>query len=139
MTSKKPSHSIVYVGQATRFWAFQIDLILLTIFVISPGVVFIENRFIPEGIFDAIGFALLILYFWGSNRFFAGTLGQRLMGYKVIPANGKAPRYAARLMYGFIAQAFWLRTIFNGKPTEDGIYWWDVKSNTRAVSTRHPN
>ncbi len=123
------------VGLWTRLWAFQIDAFLFWLIIILPTVLFVQDRLIPDGITDIIGFTILFLYFWLMPQFGKATVGQHLLGYKIVPVTGKTANYPIRILLSIPAFMMNLATLAYYQKDTTGIYWWDSLSNTRAVRT----
>lgn len=127
------SSNINYVDLMTRFWASQIDFFALCIFFIAPSVYLIEDRFIPNGLFDIIGFIFIFLYFSALPRFGRATIGQKLMGYRILPIENQTPQYEYRVFYGIVANMLSILTYFEYRNSKTNVFWWDRKSHTLAV------
>ena len=80
-----------------------------------------------------IVFGTMSLYFIIANALFSATIGQRVLGYKIIPAVDQNPHYIVRFILGFIAFFLGAITFPANRDVKDGVYWWDRESNTRAV------
>lgn len=132
-----PHHRLIPVGLGTRFAALQVDYVVIMFVIIVPITTFMPDLMIVEsGLFKVIiGFWLL--YSWVAGRFFGGTIGQHILGYKIIEAQGERPKYTLRLIFGFLALCLSVFTWWWNYHIKDGIYWWDRASNTRAVPLRY--
>jgi len=95
------------------------------------------NIFVPadpsDGVVLLIVFGLFSLYFTIGNACFEATVGQRVLGYKIIPAIDEKPYYIVRFILGFVAFFLGFITWLGNRHVKDGTYWWDYESNTRAV------
>ncbi len=82
-----------------------------------------------------LGFASLYFYFfylpWKSKQ----TVGEYILGFKIVAASGQgfSPNYALRPMMSFIGLCAWPVSVFLALRNEDKRFWWDTKSRTRAV------
>ena len=135
MKRRAQNRRLIPVLMDTRIVAVQIDFLSLSVVFGLPLVV-MEDLHIADGILEfifCIIFAIFSIYYWIANRFFEGSIGQRLLGYKVVPMANEKPRYLLRFLFGSIAFLLWFFTWLANRHIKDGIYWWDVKSNTRAV------
>ncbi len=116
----------------TRFAALHVDGLFLFVTVLFP-LRQLEKRYFTEDTTLLVFTIIASLYFLISSKFFAATIGQRVLGYKVIPVDGKKARYTLRMVFGLLASAMWFLTWLANRHVEDGIYWWDRVTNTRAV------
>ena len=114
-----------------------IDTVLL-ILIIAP----ILHGFLKfvDGLFyitaPILLISLIILYFWSFTRLFKRSIGQFFLGYKIIASTTGTPFYLKRVMFGQIAWILTGFTIVECLTDFDNTYWWDRKSNTRAVPAR---
>ncbi|GGB75226.1 hypothetical protein GCM10011503_24890 [Henriciella pelagia] len=114
-----------------RFAAFLIDLIALFM-VLHP----LMSMLVPVAAV-IVGVALVFSYFWLHGVFGRATLGQYVMGYTILPADGanSEPEFAHRTISSFVATCLWPVT-FIAASQEDatpGTYHWDRESGTQAV------
>jgi hypothetical protein len=92
---------------------------------------------------DIFGALLLFLMFPGIFYYFykhhslgRETVGQYILGYKIIPAsNDSPPNYKRRLGDCLVVGVFWLLVPLLTRGIKNGVYPWDKRSNTRAVRT----
>ena len=125
------------VGLMRRYYATIIDIILLLLIIapiVNPFLQFVDSLLFVKALLLIM--SLIILYFWGFTRFVKRTVGQFFLGYKVIATETGTPHYFKRLIFGLVAWMLSGITVIEVLADFDCIYWWDRKSNTRAVSTR---
>lgn len=124
------------IRMAARFWAFIVDLIILSV-CLSAIMVFLKSFFLQSGtdlthIFDVIfvfaSYASPIFINWAAFKLGRQTPGQYVMQFRIIAVEGQKPIFWKRILY-----LFSIPFLVNEK---DGIFLWDRKSNTRLVSTR---
>jgi hypothetical protein len=92
---------------------------------------------------DFLLWAFILVVMWGCFQYFyqhaklqKATLGQFIMGYKIVSCAEKGkPQYLRRVFEGAIAWVFWPIMLFKYAKNKDGIFWWDESTNTRAVRT----
>ena len=125
------------VGLMRRYYAMIIDIILLLLMiapVVNAFLKFVDGLLFVKALLLIM--SLIILYFWSLTRFFKRTVGQFFLGYKVIAAETGTPHYFKRVIFGLVAWIFSGFTVIEALLDFDCIYWWDRKSNTRAIRTR---
>lgn len=114
-----------------RLTAFIIDLVALFM-VLHPIM-----SMLPIVAAVLAGVTLVFCYFWLHSVFQRATLGQNIMGYTILPANGANgdPEYAHRALSSFVATCLWPITIISASQEDatPGTYHWDRESGTRAV------
>lgn len=133
MKRRPPNNRLIPVGLRTRIAAIQIDLLLFWGALLLLRLIFSGSVYAAESDLFSLSFIAIPFYFWASNRFSGATLGQRILGYKIIAIQGSNPLYGLRVLYGTVACFLGLLTLAANHHINDGIYWWDRKSNTRAV------
>lgn len=80
-------------------------------------------------------FVFMILYFFRCPKYGRQTIGQWVMGYRIVDEiyePGKPPQYGNRMFAGIITVSFWPLSLlwnFTGVP---GRYWMDKGTNTQA-------
>ena len=92
-----------------------------------------DELFVLPGIFAS--FAALYFYFFLQPSTGRQTVGEYLLGFKVIAATdiGSGPLYGARPITAFIGLCTWPISVYFALRTPDKTFWWDTRSRTRAV------
>ncbi|MEP3654410.1 MAG: RDD family protein [Litorimonas sp.] len=129
-----------YVGFFWRAIALALDNFFWIILQI-PLVPFF-NQFENSELLTAVYLLAFLAYFWLLPKFGRATLGQYMMGYRIVPADESRPKCLWRLAYVCGTAIMWPLFLFSWfmlRNDDIGIYWWDRKSSTRAVSTRQTN
>lgn len=80
-------------------------------------------------------FAALYFYFFLHPLKGKQTVGEYILGFKVVAASdvGPKPIYGTRPITGFIGLCAWPVSVYFALRTEDKRFWWDTDSHTRAV------
>jgi len=124
------------VRMGARFWAFVIDIVTLQLLFIGLELsvlsVFHFFRSEPHQIFQA-NLTLLFLTSpfilnWFAFKLGKQTPGQYAMQFRVVGVEGMTPHYGKRILH--------LVEVLVSTNEKDGIFSWDRKSNTRAISTQ---
>ncbi|MEM5515338.1 hypothetical protein WNY37_00135 [Henriciella sp. AS95] len=114
-----------------RFAAFAIDLTALFM-VLHPLMSMVQ---VAAAVL--FGVTLVFCYFWLHGVFGRATLGQYVMGYTVLPAEGtnSEPEFAHRTLASFVATCLWPVTFISASQEDatPGTYHWDRESGTQAV------
>ncbi|KXH87563.1 hypothetical protein AU377_00995 [Sporosarcina sp. HYO08] len=113
-------YQLKFAGFWTRFWAYFIDLIVLS----AIGGIFIKPLFRVMGIeisnpffwifsvYKLTALLLLLVYFAFMTKFFKQTVGKMIMGIKVIPKDQKELTWSTvlfREVIGrFISKMLWI-------------------------------
>lgn len=126
---------LIPVELDTRFAAMHVDALILAICGII--VTLVQTRTFSDINVEQplLVIGAFFLYVWLSNRLFGATIGQKLLGYKIIAVEGQNPNYLLRTLCGGIALALFGITWWWNHHVKDGHYWWDRVSNTRALRT----
>lgn len=131
-----PQGNLVETSEPVRLWrrfaALVIDLSALYM-ILDP--VLRPLAFVWGAL---IGIGLVFSWFWLQAQAGRATLGQTVMGYRIVPmegANGE-PEFAFRAIMGFVGLCLWPVTFIaaSQKDATPGTYFWDRQSNTQAVS-----
>ncbi len=130
-----PEGDLVETGEPVRLWrrfaAFLADMVALFL-VLHPLLSMIH---VAAAILA--GVALVFSYFWLHPVFGRATLGQYLLGYRIVPAgevNGE-PEYAHRTLSALFALCQFPVTFISASQDDaaPGTYHWDRESHTQAV------
>jgi hypothetical protein len=143
------------VGVWRRFGAFLLDFTAVVMVVSSIGAI---PMLLAEGHFtgqfhwsfsrefsrptDAVivlpialaCFLVLFGYFYGHARADRQTLGQYVLGYRVMAANEQVrPAYGKRVLLSFVGLCMWPISVILAmrKPHKD--FWWDSATDSRVV------
>lgn len=79
--------------------------------------------------------AIMIAYFYLHARSGRATLGQYVLGYRIVKASepGASPSYGLRLFLACFGMCWWPVSIFLALGNRNHAFWWDALSDTRAV------
>lgn len=90
------------------------------------------NNFLIPGV--AI-FIILFAYFYLHARIGRQTLGQYVLGYRVVRADqaGPSPAYALRVILSFLGLCWWPISVIFALFKPDKAFWWDALTGTRVV------
>ena len=132
-----------YANLTTRSVALFIDYAFWNIVFIVSGKIStpLVLSAIPELLTPVISIGILA-YFWLPPKFGKATLGQYVMGIRIVAAEYEKPNYILRLFLGFISLWFWVLTLvwrFVGMfqlQEQSNVLWWDRHSQTRTVLMR---
>lgn len=131
----EPQTDMIETGQPVRLWrrfcALMLDLMAL-FFVLHP---LMSQLVVAAAI--VFGVVLVFCYFWLHARAGRASLGQYVMGYRIVAADGPGePEYAHRTLSAFVALCLWPVTFVSASQDDStpGTYHWDRESHTRAVS-----
>lgn len=85
----------------------------------------------------AVAFAGLFYYFYGRLRANRQTLGQYVLGYRIVNVTAAkgTPRHARRVLLSFFGLCMWPISIVVALIDRDKAFWWDAVTQTRAVRT----
>ena len=85
-------------------------------------------------------FAALYSYFFLHPLKGKQTVGEHILGFKVIAATdvGPKPIYGTRPITSFIGLCAWPVSVYFALRKEDKRFWWDTDSRTRAVMVSPP-
>ena len=144
------------VGVWRRFWAFLIDYALV-LFVVSPLAAlapllieaghtgsfewsFVRTFSRPSDSLVVVpavfaSFTALYLYFFLHPLKNWQTVGEYILGFKVVAASdiGPKPVYGTRPITSFIGLCVWPISVYFALQKEDKRFWWDTDSRTRVV------
>jgi uncharacterized RDD family membrane protein YckC len=137
-----------YAGFWMRFWAFLIDLIVISSL---NGILVSPFKFVNEGIAISVGFwtvpgiisaIVFYAYFILMTKFFGQTIGKMILGIKVVRENEEPLRWSdvlfRELIGRFLYRAFWFLTalyiIVGFMDEKQGIH--DMIADTRVVFDR---
>lgn len=83
----------------------------------------------------AVIFVILFSYFYLHARIGRQTLGQYVLGYRVVKAAeaDARPLYALRVILSFIGLCWWPVSVLFALFKPNKTFWWDTLSGTRAV------
>ena len=132
-----------YADLTTRCVALFIDYAFLTTVLTLSGK--ISTPLVLNTISELLTPLVVIgtlSYFWLPPKFGKATLGQYVMGIRIVAARYEKPNYILRFCLGFISLWFWVLTIlwrFAGMfqlRKQSNIFWWDRHSQTRMIMTR---
>jgi hypothetical protein len=149
-----------YVGFIRRIFALGIDawLLVSAIFITAIPTAYIlewivigqwqwawdrDDKFrdvAPFLIYHA-WFAVAFFYYTRRVREGRPTLGQFVMGFRILPAPDGSPNYARHFRYGAFGLCVYPLTVLlalRKRERRESIFDWDAVSNTRAVSTCAP-
>lgn len=92
-----------------------------------------DNNYALPGIFSL--FIALYLYFYLYARFNKQTLGQYIMGYKVVAEDESTdvPIYFLRPLLSYFGICMWPISAFFASRNENKACWWDGFTNTKVV------
>ena len=131
-----PKTDLIETPKPVRLWrrfaALAVDLTALYMILhpVLSGLAFLTAAL--------IGITLVFSYFWLHGVIGRATLGQTVMGYHIVPAEGAngEPEFAFRAIMGFAGLSLWPLTVIaaSQKDATPGTYFWDRETNTRAVS-----
>jgi hypothetical protein len=154
--AKLPVISGIPIGRFRRYVAATIDLLCVSYvyFSIIFSLTYLME-WIATGIWqwswqreafefrDIISYLIFFAGFFGIYQYFwrhlvSGnpTVGQFVMGYRIIEL--EHPNLRKRLHSGIIALWLWPIALMRSYDKQRGITYWDKETNTRAVSTRAP-
>ncbi|WP_042149417.1 RDD family protein [Paucisalibacillus sp. EB02] len=137
-----------YAGFWMRFWAFLIDLIVISSL---NGILISPFKFVNEGIAISVGFwtvpgiisaIVFYAYFIFMTKFFGQTIGKMILGIKVVRENEEPLRWSdvlfRELVGRFIYRAFWFLTVLyiivGFMDEKQGLH--DMIADTRVVYDR---
>lgn len=148
-------HETSVVGVWRRFGAFFLDFASVVMVVSALGAV---PLLIAEASFTGVfqwsferdfarptdtvyvlpavfgGFLLLFLYFYLHPRVNRQTLGQYVLGYRVMEVSTAAkPRYGVRVLLAFVGLCMWPISVILALRTPRKAFWWDSATNSRVV------
>ncbi len=144
------------VGVWRRLGAFYLDFALVLLIVVPitaiPMLVaegqhtgtfewfFVRKFTRPSDAFFALPavlacFAALYFYFFYTPFKDRQTLGEYVLGFKIVPANevGYPPNFGWRPFLGFIGLCTLPISVYYALKKDDKRFWWDTESRTRAV------
>lgn len=141
-------NEIRYAGFWMRFWAYLVDLIIVSS---VSGILLIPFKFIEDGFSMDVGFwtvtgiigsVIFYLYFLLMTKFFQQTLGKMIFGLKVIRHDTKPLRWSdlliRELVGRFIHRVFGFLFILYAcvafTTEKQGIH--DLFSDTRVIYER---
>jgi len=80
-------------------------------------------------------FAALYFYFFYHPLKGKQTIGEYILGFKIIAATDVGPRpiYGTRPITSFVGLCAWPISVYFALRKEDKRFWWDTDSRTRAV------
>jgi hypothetical protein len=83
----------------------------------------------------AIGiFMAMFFYFSHYPRKNRQTLGQYVLGYRVVAAgSARPPSYGVRTLLSFIGMCMWPISVVMALSSERKAFWWDAASGTEVV------
>ena len=103
----------------TFVWSFSREFVRPTdVIAILPGILLAQFS--------------LIIYFYlhaAKNR---QTIGQYILGYRVLPVIGSQPKYASRSFYAVIGMCMWPISTYMAARRLDKAFWWDRASGTKV-------
>jgi len=119
-----------------RWVATLIDIAILVVAVLWPAVTILQDVLPFDGRTKVGIVVVWIVYQWIFTRFLSATLGQRIAGYRIVPSGTKRPQYLMRVFYAYFMVVIGIQTLTSETKARDDVFWWDRKSNTRAVLIR---
>lgn len=77
----------------------------------------------------------LVWYFYRHGRAGRPTLGQYIMGYRIVadPASGRPPEWGVRVLFAIIGICSWPVALFFALRKPNKAFWWDAETGTAAV------
>lgn len=142
----------IAVGIGQRFWAAWLDS-YVAFYIVAGLMFFIDSLYLTnlsatqfsvvwETPYVRLGVMILILiaYFYGHYRFSKPTVGQYMLGFKLVPEvsftrSSLFIRYFWGIWPFIFSPIAWLML----KDIKGGVYSWDRKSKIMAVSLASPN
>ncbi len=102
-------HTLRYANLTTRCVALFIDYVLWSALLNLSGTLSTPQLIGPSSeAFTLLNFCLVYSYFWLLPRFGKATLGQYVMGIRVMAARYEKPNYLLRTFLGLISLWFWI-------------------------------
>jgi hypothetical protein len=80
------------------------------------------------------GFAALFLYFYQHERLGRPTVGQYVLGYRVVPTSDGKPNYALRVLLSFVGLCIWPVSMILASRNSHKAFWWDGATGTKVVA-----
>lgn len=142
------AETVKYAGFWMRFWAYLIDLIIVSCISgipISIIHVFTEGKIIDVGFWTLsgiIGAIIFYLYFLLMTKFFNQTLGKMIFGLKVVRGDGEQLKWSdllfrevvGRFLHRVFGIAVFLYAVVAFTPKKQGIH--DMIADTKVVFTK---
>jgi len=119
-----------------RWYAMLIDTGLLVTFIVWPAAVLVDSKIQSGMFFFFLLASLWTSYQWCFQRFCGASVGQRLVGYRIVSAETGTPLYLIRIVFAYIGFIFGYRTLLS--KNTNNIYWWDKRTHTRAFMVNDP-
>ena len=109
-----------YTGQFE--WAFERDISRSS-----------DNYYILTGV--GLVFWFLFYYFYKHPKSGRQTVGQYVLGYKVISGGKKLtdPEFGIRVIYSCIGLCTWPISLYFALKNSDKAFWWDGATNTKVI------
>ena len=157
---KSENSGIESVGAFRRFAAFYIDfsiiltclipLIALPQLLIESSIVgtfhwSVNRSFVRESdsiyMIPAFLFSLVLIfyYFYKYPKLGNQTVGQYVLGYKIVALKGSMvePSYGLRVVYSYMGLCIWPISVYYSLQSSNRTFWWDNITNTKAVCVQY--